>query len=153
MGHFTLTITIDQPLEAVFAYVAESSNMPLWYSAVDDVLTNGPPRSGARFRMTRTLPGGAVANVVEVTEFDPPRRLTLESISGPTPFRYAYDFKPANHGTTVTLTGRISSEGLPGPAGRLGALATGLFARGMSHNLRSLKAQLESASRVTIVSD
>lgn len=145
MGDFVLTITIEQPREAVFSFVAEPSNMRLWYAAVDDVTTDGPPRIGARFRMTRTLPGGAVANDVEMTQFDPPRRLTLESIGGPTPFRYAYDLDAAAHGTTVTLAGRISSEGLPGPAGRLGSLATRLFARGMAHNLRALKAQLDAA--------
>jgi uncharacterized protein YndB with AHSA1/START domain len=116
MGDFTLTITIER--EAVFSFVAEPSNMRLWYAAVDDVITDGPRRIGARFRMTRTLPGGAVANDVEMTEFDPPRRLTLESIEGPTPFRYAYGLDAAAHGTTVTLAGRINGSGLPGPAGR-----------------------------------
>lgn len=153
MGDFTLTITIEQPREAVFSFVAEPSNMRLWYAAVDDVITDGPPRIGARFRMTRTLPGGAVANDVEMTEFDPPRRLTLESIEGPTPFRYAYGLDATAHGTTVTLAGRINGDGLPGPAGRLGPLATRLFARGMAHNLRALKTQLESAPRLMIVED
>lgn len=148
MGDFIVSITIERPTDAVFAFIAEPSNMPLWLDAVDQVTAaDDPPRPGARFAMTRSLPGGRASNDVEITELDPNRRLTLQSRHGPTPFGYAYQLEPRGDHTRLTLVGRISGRGLPGPVGGLDHLATRLFKRGMEHNLRTLKSRLESSSR------
>jgi uncharacterized protein YndB with AHSA1/START domain len=145
MGDFIVTITIERPTDAVFAFLAEPSNMPLWLDAVDQVAeADDPPRRGARFEMTRSLPGGRASNDVEITEFDPNRQLTLQTRYGPTPFRYTYQLEPSGSSTRLTLVGRISGAGLPTPVGGLDHLATQLFKRGMKHNLRTLKSLLES---------
>ena len=145
MGDFTATVTIARLPEAVFAFLADPTNLPLWLEAVDGVAVDGPPRRGARFRMARSLPGGRVVNDVELTEFDPGRRITFESRTGPTPFRYAYELQPTGDRTRVTLAGRISGEGLPVPVAALGNLATQLFKRGMQRNLRTLERLLSPA--------
>ncbi len=145
MGEFIVTITVERPTDAVFAFIAEPSNMPLWLDAVDQVaVAHGPPRRGGRFEMSRSLPGGRASNDVEITEFDPNRRLTLQSKRGPTPFRYAFQLEPRGMDTRLTLVGRISGQGLPAAVGGLDHLATRLFKRGMKHNLRTLKSRLES---------
>ena len=93
MGTFHTTVDIEPSPDEVFAFVAEPHNMPLWYDAVDHVArtTNGPSGPGARYDVTRSLPGGQVHNDVELTDHQPDRLVTLESLSGPTPFRYRYD--------------------------------------------------------------
>lgn len=145
MDGFSLTTNISAPPRAVFAFLAEVANMTRWYDAVEQVVLPPDTRvgQGSTFELVRSLPGGRVVNVVEVTEFEPHRRLTFESRSGPTPFRYAYTLDASEQGTTLSLDGRISAEGLPGPAGHLGPLAVRLFARGMQRNLRTLKHLLE----------
>jgi uncharacterized protein YndB with AHSA1/START domain len=145
MDGFSLTTNINQPPATVFAFLADVANMTRWYDSVEQVALghDTPAGKGSRFQLIRSLPGGRAVNVVEVTEYDPDRRLTLESRSGPTPFRYAYRLDAAEAGTTLTLDGQISAEGLPGPAGHLGPVAARLFARGMKRNLQTLKHVLE----------
>jgi uncharacterized protein YndB with AHSA1/START domain len=147
MGTLHVAVDISRPTAEVFAVVAEPRNMPLWYDAVDHVsrTTDGSGGRGARYDVVRTLPGGRAHNVVELTEHRPDRRVTLESVSGPTPFRYRYTLEPTADGTRLTLDGSITSAGLPGPMGRLDGLATQLFTRGMRQNLDHLKRMLETS--------
>jgi len=145
MDGFSLTTNISEPPKTVFAFLADAANMTRWYEAVVQVLLRPGTQvgKGSRFQLIRSLPGGRAVNVVEVTEYEPDRRLTLESRSGPTPFRYAYTLDAIEEGTALTLDGHISAEGLPGPAEHLGPLAARLFARGMKRNLQTLKYLLE----------
>jgi uncharacterized protein YndB with AHSA1/START domain len=147
MGTFQITVDIGRLPAEVFAIVAQPPTMPRWYEAVDDVTeaTDGPSGLGARYDVVRSLPGGPVHNEVELTEHQPDRRVTLESVSGPTPFRYRYTLEPTAEGTRLTLDGDISSAGLPGPMGKLDGLATQLFKRGMRHNLNQLKRIIEAS--------
>jgi uncharacterized protein YndB with AHSA1/START domain len=147
MGTFHAAVDIGRPHAEVFAFVAEPRNMPLWYEPVDQVTraTDGPGGPGARYDVVRSLPGGRAHNEVELTEHRPDRRVTLESVSGPTPFRYRYTLEPTAEGTRLTLDASISSAGLPGPMGRLDRLATMLFERGMRQNLNHLKRLIEAS--------
>jgi hypothetical protein len=47
-------------------------------------------------------------------------------------------------GTRLTLYGEISGEGLPGPAARIGGLASQFFKSGMKKNMQVLKRILEA---------
>jgi uncharacterized protein YndB with AHSA1/START domain len=148
MGTFHLEIIIDRPSEDVFAFIADPTNMPLWYDAVEQVTKTsaGPATTGARYQIARSLPGGEAHNDVEITEYVANRGITLESRDGPTPFRYRYTLETNPQGrTTISLDGRISGAGLPGPGGHLDALATQLFKRGMRRNLHELKRVIEAS--------
>jgi uncharacterized protein YndB with AHSA1/START domain len=145
MGEFSLATTIGEPPETVFAFLADATNMTRWYEAVErvDLDSGAPVGKGSQFRLIRSLPGGRATNVVEVTAYEPEHRLTLQSRSGPTPFRYAYTLEAVEEGTALILDGRISADGLPGPAEHLGPLAARFFARGMKRNLQTLKYLIE----------
>jgi hypothetical protein len=85
----------------------------------------------------RSLPGAPAHNDVEVTSYQLDKEVTFASTSGPTPFRYHYRVEPITDGTRLTLDGEISGEGLPGPAARLGSLASRLFQQGMKRTCTS----------------
>ena len=146
MADFSLTITIERQPAVAFAVIADPTNMTQWYDAVDQVTISqrDPVGLGARFEITRSLPGGRAINEVEITQYEPSWRITFESRQGPTPFRYSYTLEPLAERTLLTLNGRISSAGLAGPAAHLGAVATQLFKRGMKHNLEILKDLVEA---------
>ena len=147
MGTFEITIQIARPVAEVFALLADPEKTPLWYEAVVSATKTsaGPAALGTRYRLVRSLPGGTVENDVEITEFEPGRRFTMSSVSGPTPFRYRYGLEPTEQGsaTTVILAGDITTEGLPVPA-PLRPLATRAFQHGMAQNLATLKRIVES---------
>lgn len=145
MGTFHLELFIDRPTTVVFEVVADPATMPLWYDAVTQVtkISAGPAATGATYQITRSLPGGEAHNTVEITEYETDRSVIIESRDGPTPFRYHYTFGTDHRATVLTLDGRISAAGLPGPAGRLDPLASLLFTRGMRRNLQQLKRLVE----------
>lgn len=143
---FELSIRIDRPVATVFARLADVEAAPSWYSAVTAVasLSAGSIGRGSRYRFTRDIAGRKVENVVEVTEFVDGARLTLSSVSGPTPFTYRYRLEVDGAATRLSLAGTISGAGLGGPMGLLAPLASHFFERGMRENLDTLKRLIEA---------
>jgi uncharacterized membrane protein len=142
-----IAVDIDRPPNVVFGYVSDVATMPRWYEAVQHVRPLEPHGSGAgsRYEITRRLPGGIVQNEIAITEYEPGQLVTIESVTGPTPFRYRYTVEPTGRGTRLHLEGRITGAGLPGPIARIDALATQLFKRGMGENLQRLRELIESS--------
>jgi uncharacterized membrane protein len=147
MGTFTIDIDISRKAHDVFAVLSDIHAMPRWYEAVKEVVELTPEVSGlgARYKIGRTLPGGTVTNEIAVTEYVPDQLFTIESLSGPTPFRYRYTLEPAAEKTRLRLEGRITGDGLPGPLGHVDVLVTQLFKRGMGDNLRKLSQLIETS--------
>jgi hypothetical protein len=147
MGAFELTREIARDRVTTWGILSDVQRTPEWYEAILRVSPLGSATRGfgARFELVRSLPGGQVVNVVEITEYAPEERFTLASVSGPTPFTYRYVLASSATGTRLTLHGEISAEGLSGPAALLGPLATTLFKNGMKTNLAALARLVESA--------
>ena len=147
MGTFEIDIEINRHAHDVFAALVDVRAMPQWYEAVKHVVALTPDRAGlgSRYEIGRTLPGGPVKNEIAITEFEPDALFTIESVNGPTPFRYRYTLEPLANGTRLRLEGRITGEGLPGPLAHIDALATQLFKRGMGENLRALSHLIETS--------
>jgi Polyketide cyclase / dehydrase and lipid transport len=145
VGSFTIAIDIGRTPDVVFAHVSDVATMPRWYEAVQQVRPLGgqQPGVGARYELSRNLPGGSVQNEVAVTEYEHGQLFTLESVTGPTPFRYRYTLEPTSSGTRLRLEGQITGAGLPGPIARVDSLTTQLFKRGMRANLQRLSALIE----------
>ena len=78
MDEFSLTINISAPPTAVFAFLANPPNMTRWYDAVEQVSPASAPHvaKGFTFQIIRSLPGGRAVNKVEITEYEPDRRVT-----------------------------------------------------------------------------
>lgn len=147
MGSFTIAIDVARDTREVFAYVSDVASMPLWYSAVQDVRLLSSAATGveARYEMTRNLPGGQFQNEIAVREYEIDSLFTIETVSGPTPFRYRYRFEPNGGATRLHLDGEITAAGLPGLIARNDALATQAFKRGMRDNLQQLRQLLEAS--------
>jgi len=145
MSAFVLSLDIARQVQDVYSFLADIENTPTWYEAVKEVrkLTPGSVARGSVYRLVRHLPQGVVENEVEVSELVLNQRVTIQSRSGPTPFRYRYSLEPAGSGTRLTLAGEITGEGLKGAAALLAPLAGQLFKKGMASNLKALKAHLE----------
>ena len=145
MGTFKIDVEIDRDATTVFRVLSDVRSMPRWYEAVKHVvaLTPSLPGAGARFEIDRVLPGGPVRNEIVVADYVADELFTIESVSGPTPFRYRYSLESAGPKTRVHLEGQITGEGLPGPLGHVDVLTTQLFKRGMGENLRKLTELIE----------
>jgi uncharacterized protein YndB with AHSA1/START domain len=93
---FTNTVVIDRPPALVFAYLADLENLPRWNYAIQETrkITSGPVKVGSRYRQTRTVPVRSEESL-EVTEYDPGRRLTITGTLGEFPAQLTYALDPA----------------------------------------------------------
>jgi uncharacterized protein YndB with AHSA1/START domain len=132
---FQTSIRIERPIDVVFAYVSDPSNLSHWNSAVRSVRSTSTPAGavGSTYVMERALPTGRAVNELEVVELEPPAVFAFRTTSGPTPFVYRYGFASDGAGAVVTLDATLELNALLGP----------LLKRGVNDNLATLKEILE----------
>ena len=85
VGKFNCSVTIQRPIEEVFALLTDPTRSPEWskHSIRGELLTEGPPRIGSRRRtVVKGFAGiGTMESVFEVTEIDPLRAVALKQVS------------------------------------------------------------------------
>jgi uncharacterized protein YndB with AHSA1/START domain len=81
----TESIEIDRSPQEVFAYLDQLDRHGEWQGTIVEtrVETEGPTRVGSRVVDTRKVPGGPREIPYEVTEHDPPRRVSFRGTAGP----------------------------------------------------------------------
>lgn len=100
----TYAVTIRRPVGAVFAFVSDGENDPMWRPAVVDIRRVSGEDAGARYaQRVRGPMGRPVAADYEVTVVEPNRRLEFQTIAGPVRLYGRYDFAPDEGGTELTL--------------------------------------------------
>ena len=87
----------------VFAYLADFTRHAEWSPTPLRVepQTEGPIRPGSRYRGVGETRGDEIVSEVEVTEVDPPRRLSFVATSPSTTFRHELTLTPEGDGTRV----------------------------------------------------
>lgn len=146
MARADLSVTIDRPVEDVFAVLTDPTQSSKWSAnAIEaELITPGPPGVGSRRRAVAKGPfGGTMENVMEVTELDPHRKVALELISAPWggTGRTWYTFTPAEGGTRVDWTWEME------PAGIWKLIVPAfmpIFRRTFQRDLNNLKHMMES---------
>ncbi|MDM7922999.1 MAG: SRPBCC family protein [Pyrinomonadaceae bacterium] len=120
MPEFILETAIDAPPERCFALVRDPR-----LHADTIVVHEGEFGLGQRVRFESRMLGIRQLLVVEVTEFEPPHRITDEMVSGTfREFRHVHEFLPHPTGTLMRDTVIWAS-----PLGLLGRTADELFLR------------------------
>ena len=140
----TTSIEIERPIADVFAYWADLENGSEWASAVIErtKITDGPVGVGTRYRAVEQLPGRKVQFTVEITEFEPNRRMAAIWEDLPVEAGWVATFKESNGGTRLTMTAQINPSG--GLMKALIPLMSGWAKRANQKDLETLKARLES---------
>ena len=81
----TESIEIDRRPEEVFAYLDQLDRHGEWQGTIIStrVETEGPTRVGSRAVDRRQVPGGPRDIPYEVTQHDPPRKVSFRGVEGP----------------------------------------------------------------------
>lgn len=139
---FSNTLTIRRPAGEVFAYLAELENLPRWNYAISETrrLSAGPAGVGSRYLQVRSLPSPS-EETLEVTGFEPDRRLALDGAFGPLSGRATYELEPTADGTRLTNT--MDLEPSTAALRVVAPLATPRVKAAVAANLRTLKGILE----------
>jgi uncharacterized protein YndB with AHSA1/START domain len=145
MPHAENSITIDRPIEDVFAYLADGTNNPRWRPGVLSIEpASGSGGTGTTYRQKLRGPGGrTIDGDYEVTQFEPPNRLEFRVIAGPARPTGRFTLTEDRPGrTTVTFALDLRPTGLM-------RLMSGMVARTMRSEvaqLSALKADVEKTA-------
>ena len=115
MIRIELTVEIARPPEDVFELLSDIERLSEWQASAVEAHTDGPLAEGSRVREKRLLLGRELDTELEVVAYEPPKRLTLRSLSGPVKFTVDHDL--AAHGGGTQL--RVVAEAQPGGLLRL----------------------------------
>ena len=114
MARYVGRIATPRPPEAAFDYMADFTSVERWdETAVRAVrLDEGPPRLGARFRVTVALAGRENDFDYEVTAFEPPTRLVLRAETGSVISEDEVTVEPDGSGARLTYDAKLTPKGL-----------------------------------------
>jgi uncharacterized protein YndB with AHSA1/START domain len=126
MTIFEHTARIDRPVDDVFAFLTEPSNLPRWQLSLIAVRPHrrGPLRPGVEVTETRRFLGQVRETTWVCTEHEPSRRSVIESDEGPVPFRGIWELEASGGATHFTWT--LETGGL---AARLASAVAARLAR------------------------
>ena len=95
-------VTINRPIGEVFEFLADAENDPRWRPGVKEIhREGGAPGVGTIYRQKLAGPmGRTIDGDVEITEFEPDRRIAFHAIAGPVRPRGRYVLDSTGEGTT-----------------------------------------------------
>lgn len=142
MLRIDVTLEIARPPAEVFAALTDLDRIPEWQESALESRCDGPLREGARIFERRRAMGRELENELEVTRWEPGRRLTVEAVDGPVPFTVDHQLVEEDGGGSTFL--HVIAEGNPGSFMKL---AKPMLKRHAERELRGdfarLKEQLE----------
>src|SRR5215212_5688996 len=139
------TVIIERPVEEVFGFVLDLTNIPATDPSVKSVekTSEGPIAAGTTFLMRQEAPpvGKVREATVRYTAVEPDRNIEFEAMVGPIAPTARLTFEQANGGTKVTFRGE------PNPVGPLKIISPLISYQGQrmwNKRLAGLKSTLEA---------
>jgi uncharacterized membrane protein len=108
------TITVDRPVDEVFAFFSTPSNDPMWRPFVKEINAQEPPAAGSMIhQVVRGPRGRGIPADIRVTAYEPPNRYAFNVIAGPVRPEGDFRFTAAGPTSTeVTLSLRAELAGI-----------------------------------------
>ncbi len=103
---------ICRPVKQVFDFVSAPENDFQWqYGTLAAArLSDGADRLGSFFRTIGHLLGQRLQGIFEVTEYEPNRKYTFRSISGPFHLQTSYSFEIASGCTKISIVTQANAD-------------------------------------------
>jgi hypothetical protein len=107
-------VTISRPIETVFDFVADARNEPLYNENVlqADKLSPEPVGHGSRFRTLTKGIGRRAEWIIEITEYERPRRLGTSIHTATTDISGSQVFDEVDGGTRMKWSWELEPKGL-----------------------------------------
>ena len=115
MAHAEATISIQRPVDEVFAFILDGMNNPHWRPAVLDIerVPGKPSGVGAVYKQGLKGPGGRrIDGDYEIVDSRPNQLITFHVIAGPARPTGTYQFEGHGNSTTVSFTLDFEPKGL-----------------------------------------
>jgi carbon monoxide dehydrogenase subunit G len=142
--HLEERVAIAAPPEAVFEAVADWERQSAWVAFTTVTADGGPHRVGERLVAVTKVAGVGFSDPMEVTRWEPPRRVDVRHLGRVLRGTGTFVVEPAPGGAWFVW---VEDLDLPlGVAGRLGFAVTGpLFRLLLRRSLRRLARMVEAA--------
>ena len=113
MFTFEKSVVIDRPVEEVFAFMTNPDNDVLWREGVvlSEFTSDGPMGVGSTMRQVSKFMGREMDTTLEVTVYDPPYQVCVESVSGSMSFEACWNYEDHDGGTFMTFSGEADVGG------------------------------------------
>jgi carbon monoxide dehydrogenase subunit G len=136
------SITINRPVQEVFAFISDKANDTRWSPSIIRVeRVSGDGAVGTKYRQVIKVPGrGEVPTELEVTSYDPGKRYAFRGTDGPVKPEGSFDL--ADEGGATRVTFKLDAQ-LSGPAKLMGPMV-GKGMRSEVEALDRLKQVLET---------
>ena len=114
MTGFSRNEWIARSPKEVFEFITASENAPKISQSVKSMvkLTDGPLRVGTRFRETRLMGGKEQQAELEIVEFEPTQRYSMQNLTEGIETVYRYNFQPERAGTRIDLVCEVKAKGI-----------------------------------------
>ena len=115
------TVVINRPINDILEYVSNVGNLTSWAeNAVEaEQVSEGVLEVGSTYRIVNKVMGRRLEHTLEVTEYDPAKRYSARSISGPFPMGLTYTVEAMGNSTRLHVLSEADLGGLLGMFGRL----------------------------------
>jgi uncharacterized protein YndB with AHSA1/START domain len=136
------SITINRPVEEVFAYVTDIANFAKWneQAGQSEQTSAGPVGVGTTYRGSYEFMGRAMEWTSEVVEYEVNQKAVQKIDMGPAMMTMSWLVEPVEAGTKFTI---ISEGEMGGLAKLAGPLMERTMKKQMEGNLAKLKSVLE----------
>jgi len=120
MAKIEVSTVINRPVEEVFAVLSDEENRPKWSATTLEVkkTSQGPIGAGTTWRGVDKIFGRQMERESVFTAYEPNRKITQQSTSGPVPFEVQFMYEPVEGGTRVIVIAEAQPRGffkLAGP--------------------------------------
>jgi carbon monoxide dehydrogenase subunit G len=138
MAEIKRSISINAPVEEVFAHIDDPVNFPeVWPSMVEVKDVEGLPTGGRKFNWVYKMAGVRLEGTSETTEYVANQRIVTKS-TGAVESSFVWDFLPEGEGTKLNVSIEYT---VPVPV--LGKLAEGLIVKMNEREADTLVANLK----------
>jgi uncharacterized protein YndB with AHSA1/START domain len=143
MRRIETSTVIKRPIDQVFAYVIEPSNLPEWAPGYLEAtsISDGPIRVGSTSTRITNFSGRQSESRHVVTKFEPNALIATSTKTGPLEIKELIEVEVANGGTRVVIAEEVTAPLLLKPAEWIFALMAG---RNLDKYSRALRDRLES---------
>jgi uncharacterized membrane protein len=139
------SIVINRPVEEVFAFVSPGENWSQWATELVETkkTSEGPLGVGTTYTHVAQMLGRRIENGYEVTEYEPNKKVSMKSTSGPIPAETSLTVESVEGGTKLALT--VAAE-IAGVFKLAEPLVARIMGRQQDANFANLKDLLEAQS-------
>lgn len=137
------SLTIDRPVEDVFAFLSDPNNQTKLNSTLTEVVIDGPVAVGTKFKFKGTVMGRGFESDNEIIALEPNKTFGMKTFAAPpaSDVTNTYSFTKEGDGTRVTLAmdSVIMTGGVPG----MEDMVINQLKTGLESTLAAIKGALE----------